>query len=130
MKPGGFALLTGLLFLAALTLLVLIATGGMTMQRHQAANFQARAQALAHADLASSAALAWLLSRPDTERERDCRKDCLLPPGILNSDTVPSDVEFKTLSWWQANGHATDLHPTGGERLPGSGRVVSGASIN
>jgi hypothetical protein len=129
MKPGGFALLTGLLFLAALTLLALVATCGMTMQRHQATNFQARAQALAYADLASSAALAWLLSRPDTERERDCRDDCLLPPGIAGSDTIPPDAEFRGTSWWQANGQASGLHPLDGEPLPGRGHLMPGASI-
>lgn len=115
MRSRGIALVSGLVLLTAVSLLALTAAGGMTLQHHQAANFQDRVRAEAGADLAQAAALAWLYSRPAVEREPDCVEGCLLPSAIRVNGSVPAGVEFLGEGWWA--GEATDAsqHPLTGE---------------
>lgn len=120
----GFALVLGLLLLAALSLLAVMAANGMVLQRRMAANFEDRERALANAGLATAAALAWLYSRADFEREAGCTDGCLLPPAVHDGGTLPERPEFESASWWRTNAVAAGSHPETGEpagHLPSSG---------
>ena len=64
MNSRGIALFTGLVLLAALSLLALTAASGTVLQRTMAANFQENSMALQNASIAASYARAWLNSRP------------------------------------------------------------------
>lgn len=111
------ALLTGLLLMAAVGVLAVTAAGSMTLQQHQAANFEDRIRAAASADLAASYAMAWLFSRAGSERQADCVSACLLPAGIGSDNDVPEYPEFESLAWWRANGTPAGSHPVSGEFL-------------
>lgn len=109
------ALITGLLLMAAVSLLAVTAAGGMTLQRQQAANHEDKARAANRAALAQSHAMAWLASRGDSERESGCRIGCLLPAGIHGDDEVPDRAAFETESWWRARATAAGAVPVLGE---------------
>jgi Tfp pilus assembly protein PilX len=109
------ALLMGLVLLAALSLLALSSTSGMILQRHMASNFQENAVALEAAMLADAEARAWLLSRPDIQRQADCLADCFLPPGFRQADDVPARPEFQSAEWWRNHGIEAGLNPETGE---------------
>ncbi|MEE4216736.1 MAG: hypothetical protein V2I48_03950 [Xanthomonadales bacterium] len=111
------ALLTGLLLLAAVSLLAITAAGTMTLQQHQSANFADKTRARSKALLAESFARAWLYSRADSERASSCTANCLLPPGIYHDEDIPDNPEFKSMAWWRDHGV-----PAGGS--PGSGPVT------
>lgn len=115
MNCRGMALLTGLILLAAISLLAVTAAGSMTLQRSLAANFEDKSLAAANADLAESYARAWLFSRSDVERETGCLDYCLLPEGIHQNGKIPEDPEFENLAWWRENGAAAGKNPVTGE---------------
>lgn len=117
MREHGIALLIGLILLAALSLLALVSTSGMMLQRRMAANFEQRSAALEKATMAQSWARAWLYSRADHERESDCETACILPAGILNSGELPRLPEFESESWWRGNTFAAGLNPETGQLL-------------
>ena len=117
MNCRGMALLTGLLLMAAISLLAVTAAGGMSLQRQQAANYEDKSRAGERSDLASSHALAWLLSRQDSERQTDCFRDCPLPAGIRSAGEVPEQAVFETLAWWRSNATSAGAHPVSGEPL-------------
>ena len=104
MQQRGVVLITGLVFLASLSLLALIATSGMTLQRHQAANFQDRTRALSIAGGAEYLALSWLFSRPNNSREAHCEQNCVLPENVLDAGSLPPTPEFEAKSWWRNHG--------------------------
>jgi Tfp pilus assembly protein PilX len=116
-KQTGIALVTGLVLMAAVSLLAVTAAGSMTLQRKQAANFQDRAIAEANALLAESWARAWLFSRHATERQSDCSDNCLLPPAINSGGALPHQPEFEGDGWWQSNGVPAGLDAVSGARL-------------
>jgi len=120
----GIALLTGLVFLAAVSLLALVATNGMVLQRHQAANFEENVRAAENAAIAEAQARSWIFSRPDVERQKGCISDCILPVAIRNPGEVGASPEFESAAWWRVNGIQAGLHPDSGDALlaPGSGR--------
>lgn len=113
----GAALLLGLLLLAAISLLAVMAANGMLLQRRMASNHQDRQQALQNADLAAAAARAWLFSRSDVEREAGCETGCLLPPAIRQPDDLPERPEFEGAAWWRLNGTLAGVHPESGDPL-------------
>lgn len=124
MSQQGIALLTGLVFLAAVSLLALVSTNGMILQRHQAANFEENTRATENAAIAEAQARSWILSRPDVERQKGCISDCILPVAIRNQGEFGNRPEFESDAWWRANGIQAGLHPETGDPLlaPGSGR--------
>lgn len=115
MNARGMALVTGLVVLAAVALLAITAAGGMTLQRHQAANFQDHVRAEANADAARAAALAWLYSRADTDRQFDCVSGCFLPDAVRPAGDLPRSPEFLPAAWWQGHAHDAGSHPLTGE---------------
>jgi Tfp pilus assembly protein PilX len=108
------ALITGLLLLAAISLLALAGTSGMILQKHMAANFKHGALALQNADLAQSEGRAWLFSRANHEREAGCVADCLLPAAIHPAGELPVLIEFESPAWWQLNAVAAGVNPATG----------------
>lgn len=127
MRARGVALVSGLVLLAAVSLLALTAAGGMTLQRRQAANFQDRVRAEADADLAQAAALAWLYGRPETERQSGCVTGCFLPPAIRPPGGFPADAEFLGEGWWIENATRAPDHPLSGEPNGYAGVAASDA---
>lgn len=117
MKARGIALLMGLVLLAAVSLLAVMAANGMLLQRRMSANFGANGSALAQATRAVEAARAWLDSRADFEREAGCINDCLLPAAIYGFGQLPRHPEFESAAWWQTHAFATGHHPESGEPL-------------
>ena len=114
MNCRGMALLTGLVLLAAVSILAITAAGSMTLQQHQAANFAGKSLGRAEAERAESWAIAWLFSQAGTGRQPGCITDCLLPGGLRQDSEVPDDPEFRGGAWWQANGSAAGRHPLSG----------------
>ena len=117
MRVRGIALLMGLVLLAAISLLALTAANGMLLQRQISGNFSAGSNALADATRAKTAALAWLNSRADSERETGCARDCTLPVAIRSAGELPRHPEFESAAWWQTNATAAGTHPATGELL-------------
>ena len=116
MNCKGIALVTGLLILAAISLIGITAAGSMTMQRKQAANFHDKTVALANADVAESWAKAWLFSRSDIERQPSCTRDCVLPMGIHLPGELPESVENRALPWWTESAMQPGSNPASGEQ--------------
>lgn len=117
MKHRGIALLTGLVLLAAISLLALFTSSGMILQRHMAANFEQDTLALESAALADTWAKAWVYSRPAHDRERGCFSGCVLPAGFKDESELPPYPELEALAWWQANGVPAGTNPDTGETL-------------
>lgn len=117
MKARGIALLMGLVLLAAVSLLALMAANGMVLQQHMAANFGDKARALARATRATAAARDWLYSRSNSEREHGCVSGCYLPAGIHRPGQLPRNPEFESDHWWQSNAVAAGNDPGSGEPL-------------
>jgi Tfp pilus assembly protein PilX len=113
----GVALLMGLVLLAAVSLMALMAANSMVLQRRMSANFGAGSTALAQAARATEAARAWLDSRADVERESGCSTDCLLPPAIHGPGELPPYPEFESAAWWRIHGLPAGIHPESGEPL-------------
>lgn len=111
MKARGIALLMGLVLLAAVSLLALMAANSMVLQRRMSANYGERSQALARATRAVAAAKAWLYSRPDFERQIDCTADCQLPAAIHGPGQLPRNPEFESAAWWRSYAIAEGIHP-------------------
>jgi Tfp pilus assembly protein PilX len=110
-KNQGIALLMGLVLLAAISLLVLMAANSMLLQSRMSANYGARGQALAMATRATAAAVSWLYSRPDPERERDCTSGCQLPQAVYGPGQLPRNPEFEGAAWWRSHAFAEGIHP-------------------
>lgn len=127
MKARGVALLMGLVLLAAISLLAVMATNGMVLQQRMASNFGDRGLALENAQLAAAAARAWLDSRADFEREAACATGCLLPPAIHGVGELPPDPEFESSEWWRSNAVLTGTHPESGAALGAFGSDGSAA---
>jgi len=120
-KNRGIALLMGLVLLAAVSLLALMAANGMVLQRHMAANFGDKARALAGATRATAAARDWLYSRATSEREHGCVSGCYLPAGIYHPGELPRNPEFESDHWWQSHAVAVGSHPESGAPLTPEG---------
>jgi Tfp pilus assembly protein PilX len=116
-KVRGIALLMGLVLLAAVSLLALMAANGMLLQRRISGNFSADSAALADATRATVAAQAWLNSRADVEREAGCLDARLLPVAIRGPGELPRHPEFESVAWWRAQATAVGSHPATGEPL-------------
>lgn len=124
----GMALILGLLLLAAISAVAVMAANGMLLQRRMAANYEDRELALQNAGMATAAARAWLNSRADFEREPGCFESCLLPPAVHPAGELPERPEYESAAWWRLNGVPPETHPETGaatgrfETAPGTGR--------
>jgi Tfp pilus assembly protein PilX len=110
-KDRGIALLAGLALLAAVSLLAVYAASGTLLQRHMATNFGEGSLAFENAIVAASFARSWLNSRPASDREPGCVRDCILPVGIHDTGEIPAQPEFKGIGWWRTNGFSAGYNP-------------------
>jgi Tfp pilus assembly protein PilX len=110
-KEKGVALIAGLVLLAAISLLALMAASGMVLQKHMATNFQQDAQALENAGIATAYASTWLFSRANHEREAGCVSSCVLPVAIGHTDEVPTQPEYEDAAWWREHGVEAGFDP-------------------
>jgi Tfp pilus assembly protein PilX len=117
MNARGVALIAGLVLLATISLLALVAASGMILQKRMAANFVQDAQALENSEIATSSASSWLYSRPNHERESACVSDCILPLAIHNAGELPARIEYESIAWWRANGVEAGTNPLTGEKV-------------
>ena len=117
MISRGMILISGLMLLAAISLLALAGTSGMILQKHMAANFGQSHKALQNAESAQASGLAWLFSRPGYQRELGCVIDCVLPMAIQPPGTLPERPETQSQSWWLDNGFVSGTHPETGEKI-------------
>ena len=115
MNDRGIALVTGLILLAAISLLALVSTSGMLLQNQMASNQTQGAIALENSEIAMSYALAWLQNRANHEREEACISDCLLPVAIWQPGEIPSQAEYESAAWWRMNAWEAGFHPVTGE---------------
>lgn len=111
MNIRGMALLTGLLLLAAISMLALSAASGTVLQRNLATNYQENARALQNASIAANDALSWLNHRAVSERQSGCSSECLLPIGIRNAGELPDQPEFESAAWWRSNAFIAGYDP-------------------
>jgi len=111
LNERGIALVIGLVLLAAVSLLAVLAASGTLLQRNMASNFREHSLALENASIASEFARAWLLGRPANERDPDCLSNCLLPIGVLGPGELPDQPEFAGVGWWQTHGIPAGYNP-------------------
>lgn len=111
MRSRGIALLTGLILLAAISLLALSAASGMMLQRNMSINLEENAIALQNASIASHYALAWLNSRAVVERESGCVSGCLLPVGVHPPGEFSGQPQFEGAEWWRTNAITAGYNP-------------------
>lgn len=111
MKNRGIALLAGLVLLAAVSMLAVLAASGTLLQRNMAANFREGALAMENASVAAAYAKAWLDSRPAGGREPDCIEGCILPAGIHGKGETPLRPEFEGAGWWRDHGYSAAYNP-------------------
>lgn len=110
-------MLAGLVLLASISLLALVAASGMIMQKHMASNFRQDMKALENAGIATAWASNWLYSRPVHEREAACNADCVLPVAIRSAGDIPAAAEYESAAWWRDNAIEAGTDPASGKVL-------------
>jgi Tfp pilus assembly protein PilX len=113
----GIALIAGLVLLASISLLALMAASGMIMQKHMASNFRQDMKALENSGIATSYASSWLYSRPVHERDAACSTNCVLSVAIRSSREIPTAAEYESAAWWRDNGIEAGTNPSTGEKI-------------
>lgn len=122
MKESGIALVTGLILLAALSLLALTAASGTVLQRSMSNNYEESELARQNAAVAMGHAMAWLNSRPVSDRQAGCVSDCVLPAGLRNPGELPDQPEYESAAWWRDQAFAAGYNPDTAEVTPTSDR--------
>jgi len=113
----GIALLAGLVLLASISLLALMAASGMIMQKHMASNFRQDMKALENSGIATSYASSWLYSRAKHERDAACSTNCILPVAIRSAHEIPTAAEYESAAWWRDNGIEAGTNPSTGIKI-------------
>jgi len=113
----GIALLAGLVLLASISLLALMAASGMIMQKQLSSNFRQDMKALENSSIATSYASSWLYSRSLHERDPACSRDCVLPVAIRSAGEIPTVAEYESAAWWRNNGIEAGVNPITGDLL-------------
>ncbi len=117
MTQRGIALLAGLVLLASISLLALMAASGMIMQKHMASNFRQDMKALENSGIATSYASSWLYSRAKHERDAACSTNCVLPVAIRSAHEIPTAAEYESAAWWRDNGIEAGTNPSTGIKI-------------
>ena len=114
-SQSGMVLLLCLIFLTALTLLGLSASGDTRLQSKLAGNLQETERTKQATLAALSWAEQWLLDldgpAPDSCNDR-CKGLYLHP-----TDDLPSNPEFQSRSWWMEQGQVAGIDPLTGNRV-------------
>jgi Tfp pilus assembly protein PilX len=108
--------------MAAISLLALVATTSMLMQRHMAGNFSDSQQARQAATAAVSQGAAFLFNIDPGSRIRGCARDCFPAPLdtlIRQPDNLPARPEFEDGAWWHSWAAEAGIDPLSGNRVSG-----------
>ena len=103
-RQAGVALLLGLVILAAISLLAVVATSSMILQQRMASNFSDAQSARQAAAWAVSQGEAYLLGVEQDQRLEGCSARCFLPPSsvvIRQPEDLPPFPEYEEVSWWR-----------------------------
>ena len=101
----GIALLAGVILLTAISLLALVATNSMILQRHMAGNFSEGQRARQAAAFATLHAKRLVFGIAHGTRFTACLQDCFPDPWahiIRQPSYFPIFPEYETTSWWQS----------------------------
>jgi len=101
----GVTLLTGLVLLAAISLLALVATSSMLLQLRMAGNFEDSRLALQNSAMAVTEGERFLYSIRNDARSPDCQVNCFTPPLdtiIHAAKDIPVFAEYEDESWWRS----------------------------
>ena len=111
----GMVLLICLIFLTALTLLGLSASGDTILQNKLTANLKETERAKQSAMTALSWAEQWLLKLDGTAPE-PCQEAC---DGLILHElgSLPPHPEFESVSWWTERGHEAGIDPQTGKLI-------------
>lgn len=108
---NGMALLTGLVLMAAISLLALVATSSMLLQTRMAANFRDIRQARWASVAAVLRGEAFVLGLEPNQRLPGCLTQCFTAPldeVIHHSPELPAFPENQDNAWWQDWGIAAN----------------------
>ena len=117
-QQKGLALLMGLVIMAALALLALVATTSMALQLRMASNFSEIQRARLGSVEAVRQGTRFLMQLDHSTRSGDCSSGCFQPPFaslIHGADELPALPENQSTAWWQVQGSAIGLDPLTGE---------------
>jgi len=104
-RQQGVTLLTGLVLLAAISLLALVATNSMLLQLRMSANFEDSRLALQNSAVAVTEGERFLYSIRNDARSPDCQANCFTPPLdtiIHAAKDIPFFAEYENESWWHS----------------------------
>ena len=117
-QQSGLALLMGLVIMAALALLALVATASMALQVRMASNFNDIQQARLGGVEAVRRGSQFLLGLRHDARLSDCTSDCFESPlaGLIHlAGYWPALPEHQSAAWWQAQAIEIGIDPLTGE---------------
>jgi len=118
----GIALLAGLVILAAISLLALVASNSMILQQRMAGNFGDGQLARESAAVAVSAGEALLFGIENEARIPACRQDCFVPPFdavVHQSSELPPGPEYENAAWWRSRALTIGSDPVSGTAAGG-----------
>ena len=104
-RQQGVTLLTGLVLLAAISLLALVATSSMLLQLRMAGNFEDSRLALQNSAMAVTEGERFLYSIRNDARSPDCQANCFTPPLdtiIHAAKDIPVFAEYEDKNWWHS----------------------------
>jgi Tfp pilus assembly protein PilX len=110
-RQKGVALLAGLVLMTAISLLALVASNSMILQRSMASNFSDTQRAHQAAEAAISRGEALLLAIPHTSRSPRCQSNCYISPQgdvIYEQSELPAYPEHEDSAWWQDHAQVVD----------------------
>lgn len=119
LRQQGVTLLTGLVLMAAISLLALAATSSMILQLRMASNFQDSRLALQNSAMAVIQGEDFLFSVGQDGRLPDCQARCfnpLLSSIIHQALDVPAFPEYEDESWWRSRAVDAATDPLTGKR--------------
>jgi Tfp pilus assembly protein PilX len=120
----GVTLLTGLVLLAAISLLALVATSSMVLQLRMADNFEDSRLALQNSAMAVTLGEDFLYSLGQDGRIPDCQARCFNSPlsTIIHEPTdLPAFPENEAESWWRSVGAIAGVAPLSDVPIGSSG---------
>jgi Tfp pilus assembly protein PilX len=123
-RQQGVTLLTGLVLLAAISLLALVAASSMVLQLRMAGNFEDSRLALQNSAMAVALGEDFLYSVGQDGRIPDCQGTCFNSPlsTIIHQTTeLPAFPEYEAESWWRSWGAVAGVAPLSGVSLENSG---------
>ena len=123
-QQHGVTLLTGLVLLAAISLLALVAASSMVLQLRMAGNFEDSRLALQNSAAAVGLGEDFLYSIGHDGRSPHCQAKCFSSPlnSVIHQATdFPAFPEYETESWWRSWGANAGADPLSGAPVENTG---------